>query len=243
MEEKDIQQLIERFMAGRTSIDEEGLLAEYFRTHDVPEKWSGYKDMFAWFDEGMPLDGLNGKDETGARHELNIKTETGTRPTDARRLNGNSPTKGKIHLKALSLIAAAAAAALLIIIAWPNNEQPITADSKPEPYATTDNVTTAKADTLANDTTNTAMPKKSSRKRGIRRDRYKPMSPKVYLAETQPDSTTQEVEMLAEEKIKETEKQQDEILKDVYDNYKRIEENLEIYLTALESYDVEEEYY
>ena len=49
--ERDIQNLIKRFMDGLTSVEEEDKLAEYFRTHDVDEKWRTYKEMFAWFDE------------------------------------------------------------------------------------------------------------------------------------------------------------------------------------------------
>ena len=49
--------------------------------------------------------------------------------------------------------------------------------------------------------------------------------------------------MIAEKNFKETERQQEEILNDIYNDYKSIEAGLEIYLTALESYDVEEEYY
>ena len=50
----DIQRLIDRFMSGHTSLGEEELLAQYFRTHDVPEEWADYKAMFAYFDAGMP---------------------------------------------------------------------------------------------------------------------------------------------------------------------------------------------
>ena len=49
--------------------------------------------------------------------------------------------------------------------------------------------------------------------------------------------------MIAEEKIKEAEKRQEEILNDIYNDYRRMEAGIEIYLTALENYDVEEDYY
>ncbi|MDY3912693.1 MAG: hypothetical protein SO000_05880 [Sodaliphilus sp.] len=54
----DIQRLIDRFMSGQTSIDEEARLAAYFRTHDVPDEWADYKGLFAYFDAGMPADGV-----------------------------------------------------------------------------------------------------------------------------------------------------------------------------------------
>ena len=49
---QQIAQLIEKFMAGTTSIAEEDVLAQYFRTHEVSEEWAVYKEMFALFDNG-----------------------------------------------------------------------------------------------------------------------------------------------------------------------------------------------
>ncbi|GAY28137.1 hypothetical protein [Prevotella sp. MGM1] len=46
--------LIDRFMAGDTTVDEEQVLGDYFRTaRDIPEEWKAYKDMFSYFDDGM----------------------------------------------------------------------------------------------------------------------------------------------------------------------------------------------
>ena len=52
--ENTIRALLRRFMDGETSLDDERLLAEYFRDHPVPEDLRPYHDMFAWFDRGMP---------------------------------------------------------------------------------------------------------------------------------------------------------------------------------------------
>ena len=49
---QEIAQLIDKFMAGETSIAEEDVLAQYFRTHEVSEEWAVYKEMFALFDAG-----------------------------------------------------------------------------------------------------------------------------------------------------------------------------------------------
>jgi hypothetical protein len=54
--DKDIKKLIERFMAGLTTVEEEDRIAEYFRTHDVSGQWRKYKEMFSWFDKGMPTE-------------------------------------------------------------------------------------------------------------------------------------------------------------------------------------------
>lgn len=51
-DKQEIAQLIDKFMAGTTSIAEEDVLAQYFRTHEVGEEWTVYKEMFALFDAG-----------------------------------------------------------------------------------------------------------------------------------------------------------------------------------------------
>ena len=51
-DKKEIAQLIDKFMAGETSIAEENVLAQYFRTHEVSKEWATYKEMFALFDAG-----------------------------------------------------------------------------------------------------------------------------------------------------------------------------------------------
>lgn len=49
-----IAALIERFLDGTTSLEEERTLAQYFQTEEVPQEWLALKEMFAWFDAGMP---------------------------------------------------------------------------------------------------------------------------------------------------------------------------------------------
>ena len=50
-----IQQLIDKYMNGQTTVDEEQLIARYFRSAtDLPDDLQPYRDMFAYFDEGMP---------------------------------------------------------------------------------------------------------------------------------------------------------------------------------------------
>lgn len=57
------KKLIGNFMSGKTTLDEEMWLSSYFRTHDVPEEWTDYKALFAYFDAGMPL-GKNENEST-----------------------------------------------------------------------------------------------------------------------------------------------------------------------------------
>ena len=51
-DKQKIARILGKFMAGETSLDEEQLLAEYFRTHEVGNEWQEYKEMFALFDSG-----------------------------------------------------------------------------------------------------------------------------------------------------------------------------------------------
>lgn len=52
---QEIEILLERFMEGRTSLGEEARLSEFFRqTSDLPSEWEPYREMFAYFDSGMP---------------------------------------------------------------------------------------------------------------------------------------------------------------------------------------------
>ena len=53
IKKQEIDQLLSKFMAGETSVAEEGMLAQYFRTHEVGEEWAEYKEMFALFDNGQ----------------------------------------------------------------------------------------------------------------------------------------------------------------------------------------------
>ena len=51
-DKQEIARLLSKFMAGETSLAEEQVLAQYFRTHEVDEEWTEYKEMFTLFDNG-----------------------------------------------------------------------------------------------------------------------------------------------------------------------------------------------
>ena len=51
-DKQEIARMLDKFMAGETSLNEEQMLAEYFRTNEVDDEWMEYKDMFALFDSG-----------------------------------------------------------------------------------------------------------------------------------------------------------------------------------------------
>lgn len=52
-DKQEIAHLLDKFMAGETTLNEEQTLATYFRTHEVDEEWKEYKEMFALFDNGQ----------------------------------------------------------------------------------------------------------------------------------------------------------------------------------------------
>lgn len=54
-----VEDLLAKFMDGRSSREEEQQLADYFRETDVPDEWLPYREMFAYFDKGMPDEHLS----------------------------------------------------------------------------------------------------------------------------------------------------------------------------------------
>lgn len=49
MNREQIEQLLESYLNGDTTNEEEGLLRQYFTTTDiVPPEWRGYKALFCW---------------------------------------------------------------------------------------------------------------------------------------------------------------------------------------------------
>lgn len=216
MTDNEIRKQLERFMAGQTSLDEERRLAEYFRTHDVPEEWNDYKRMFAWFDEGMPF--------TGKQAE-----------------KPDSKRGARQYAKWLwCAMAAAAVAALLIIMEWPKGVQDGTAGIAPPQIAHKTSTPTTTTDSLEADTTIVSRPQTKRRKPRMRRDTYKIMPPKTYLADRR-DSVTEAESLLAEQKINEILQQQEDSLMKLEEQYRCMDIGIDIYTIALENYDFEEE--
>ena len=100
----EISQLLSKFMAGETNLEEEQMLAQYFRTEDVAEEWLEYKEMFALFDSGqVDVDAVN---DSSSQH---VETDSG----DTRMLPKAVREKPKIIV--FRWIAAVAAGALLLL--------------------------------------------------------------------------------------------------------------------------------
>ncbi len=81
---KHIEHLLDLFMAGKTTIDQEAELSTYFAAHDkVPPEWVDYKAMMAYFDAGMPV--ADKKTEAPAQQQERQKPAKVTVPPLLRR--------------------------------------------------------------------------------------------------------------------------------------------------------------
>ena len=67
MKEKEIQQLIERFLEGETTNAEEQMLYDYFNGKDIAESLEPYREMFRWYAAGMPEQKTNAHKRTYAK--------------------------------------------------------------------------------------------------------------------------------------------------------------------------------
>ena len=173
MKQEDIRQLIVRFMDGHTTVEEEERLAQYFRTGDVPEEWSKYKEMFAFFDEGMPRGRY---DETPP--ESNVP-EASQQEVKLVKKNSRKP-----FIALWSTVSATAAVALLLVIVWHRPSPDTTPDNNREAVATTSSVGSSLADStvMKNDTVAAPQYKKKHR-RTSGKYRYAPAPPKMFMSE------------------------------------------------------------
>lgn len=211
--EKDIRLLLNRFMAGETTLEEEALLGEWFRQHsDVSDDLKEYQLMFGYFDEGMPLD-----------HEAEERVE-------------NAHPKAKARMRRLWLsLSLAASIALLFVIAIPRIGQQ-TGHRDDSKMAQLDGRTTHEdADSAVvheekSTDANLSMPEKIKKsgdsvspktrkhKPGkYRQHKFTPAPPKLWIAQNiATDSLLAEPEKLADEHLCEMEAQQNEMFFKLY---------------------------
>ena len=223
--EKDIRLLLNRFMAGETTLEEEALLGEWFRQHpNVSDDLKEYQMMFGYFDEGMPLDH---EPEKLLEHEAE-KREEDIRP------------KAKNRMRRFGLpISIAASIALLITFAVPRIGQQIGQQAVHQ-----DDLKIAQLDdSTAQDDTDSAVvqkektpdadlsmpekvkkhgdsvsPKTRKHKPGnYRQHLFAPAPPKLWIAQSiATDSLLAEPEKLADEHLREMEAQQNEMFFKLY---------------------------
>ena len=211
--EKDIRLLLNRFMAGETTLEEEALLGEWFRQHpDVSDDLKEYQLMFGYFDEGMPLD-----------YEAENHIE-------------DAHPKTKVRMRRLWLpIGMAASIALLFVIAIPRIGQQTghRDDSKMaqlDGRTTHEDVDSAVVHEEKSTDANLSMPEKvkksgdfvspqtrKHKQRKYRQHLFAPAPPKLWIAQNiATDSLLAEPEKLTDEHLREMEAQQNEMFFKLY---------------------------
>ena len=211
--EKDIRLLLNRFMAGETSLEEEALLGEWFRQHpDVSDDLKEYQIMFGYFDEGMPLD------HQAEKHVADAHPTT------------------KARMRRLWLpIGMAASIALLFVLAIPRiGQQPGHQDDSKmaqlDGRTNQEHTDSAAVHEEKSTDANLSMPEKIKRsgdsvspqtrkhKSGkYRQHLFTPAPPKLWIAQNiATDSLLAEPEMLADAHLREMEEQQNEMFFKLY---------------------------
>lgn len=214
--DKDIKTLIERFMAGETTLTEEQQLADYLRTHVCStQEERTVKAMFGWFDSGMPLD-------QGNNPVLNNETE---RKPSSRRMP---------LLKLVGAAVAAAAVAITIVMTWPVDKQTLTADSA-KPSSSPTIIAAAKTDTMALDTARTIAPIKKITRPSRSKYRDQPTPPKVYYAKTMADTMNNADILLAEKEIDELNRSQEEWMRQMDEHFAKQNLVIDLYMAVLDA--------
>lgn len=211
--EKDIRQLLDRFMAGETSLEEEALLGEWFRQHpDVSDDLKEYQLMFGYFDEGMPLD-----------HEAGEHVE-----------DAHPKTKARMRRLWLSLSMAASIALLIgFAIPWIGRQTGHQDDSKMaqlDVRMNQEHTDSAVVHEEKSTDANLSMPEKikksgasvspktrKHKQRQYRQHLFAPAPPKLWIAQNiATDSLLAEPEKLTDEHLREMEAQQNEMFFKLY---------------------------
>ncbi len=174
MKAMQIQQLIDKYMNGQTTVDEEQLIARYFRNAtDVPDSLKPYRDMFAYLDEGMPLgtlpefDGSAGQADTRVAHDSSKVV---------------APRRHSLRMAAWwsGAAAVAAAVALLLIMHRPSAPvQPIASAVVVSDTCSTSTGVEAEQNVV---TDSVKLKPQPQRRRPSVRRRYYIAPPKTYLA-------------------------------------------------------------
>lgn len=230
MKKNEIQQLIDRFLEGTTTLDEERQLADYFRTASVPDEWSAYKEMFAYFDAGMPNEAMATE---AAAEDRPLVTDVQAAPRRIALLR---------RWAVAAAIALMAAAGIWVVRnGLPTQPQQAVSVSKgpqavPQNGGLEQSVLTASADTLGGSQQTDPVesriateqsggakaieahcdsmrhPTPDQPKRESMKYRFEPATPKTYLAEADyeelGDSVNRVAQMMAQESLRDVEQRQ-----------------------------------
>ena len=231
--EKDIRLLLNWFMAGETTLEEEALLGEWLRQHpDVSDDLKEYQMMFGYFDEGMPLEH---EPEKPIEHEAEKCEEDVVH-------SKTSKTKARIRRFGLPISMAASIALLIAFAVYrigQQTEQQIELQTghQDDPKIAQLDGSTAQDDTdsavVQKEKTpdaNLSMPEtvkkhgdsvspktRKHKLRKYRQHQFTPAPPKLWIAQSiATDSLLAEPEMLADAHLWEMEAQQNEMFFKLY---------------------------
>lgn len=171
----EIKQLIERYMNGQTTVDEEQLIARYFRSAtDLPDDLQPYRDMFAYFDEGMPVGEVPEFDGSVERVDTGVDSDNRV----------VAPRRRRFRIAAIwsGAVAVAAAVALLLVVHHPSVPTPQLTSAVIQ-KDTTHTVTDEEAERSVVSDSVRVKPQPQRHRQSIRR-RYYIAPPKTYLAQT-----------------------------------------------------------
>lgn len=173
MKAMQIQQLIDKYMNGQTTVDEEQLIARYFRNAtDVPDSLKPYRDMFAYFDDGMPLGALPEFDGSAGQADTRVAPDSS---------KVVAPRRRSLRMAAWwSGAVAVAAVALLLIMHRPSAPvQPIASAAVVSDTCSTSTGVEAEQNVV---TDSVKLKPQPQRRRPSVRRRYYIAPPKTYLA-------------------------------------------------------------
>ena len=169
-----IQQLIDKYRNGQTTVDEEQLIARYFRSAtDVPDSLKPYRDMFAYFYDGMPLGTLPEFDGSSGQADTRVAPDSS---------NVVAPRRRSLRMAAWwsGAVAVAAAVALLLIMHRPSAPvQPIASAAVVSDTCSTSTGVEAEQNVV---TDSVKLKPQPQRRRPSVRRRYYLAPPKTYLA-------------------------------------------------------------
>ncbi len=147
MDYKYIEQLLERYWNGETSLGEEKILRTFFSQESVPERLSPYKDLFRYEAEETATDTL------GEAFDERMAVLT-AESTPEQRANGEQPVRLTLTQRLMPLFKAAAVVAITLTlvdaaqVAFQAND-----DEAPVATERTDGSSVAMGDTLRTDST------------------------------------------------------------------------------------------
>lgn len=203
----DIRILIDKFIDGTSSLEEERILADYFRQEkDIPSELEPYRNMFAYFDSGMADETLlKGDDDFEDIDSSSVERKRGSLT---------------VYLRRILYVAASVAVLFIVaynIIGGDENEGKgkSIASLAPPAASTADKDTVSVAtDTIRNidGQQNEATPVS----RTPRKYRYKPAPPEVLTAELQTSAMADSIDAtangLAEAELRKVELEQQYML-------------------------------